>query len=113
MAEMVELRCPCCQSTSVVALSNGMYKCQSCQNDFFYDIGDNQRSKLNTIIDLRQRLEFEDALELLDTFISENSSVADGYYQKLLCKAKGKFFLAFDSDDIIADFKILDSLNFL
>lgn len=34
-------------------------------------------------------------------------------YQKLLYKAKGKFFLVFDSDDIIADFKILDSLNFL
>ena len=82
---MVELRCPCCQSTAVTLLANGMYKCQSCQNDFFYNIGDNQREKLNGIIDLRQRFEFEDALDLLDTFISENNSVADGYFQKLLC----------------------------
>ena len=85
MADMVELRCPCCQSTSVVSLANGMYKCQSCQNDFFYDIGENKRKKLNDIIELRQKFEFEDALDLLDTFISENKSVADGYFQKLLC----------------------------
>ena len=79
--------CSCCNSHELQLLKNGIYKCKSCGNEMHSgNLESDIRRRLNEIVDLRQRLEFEDATERLDDFISESGDCADAYFQRILCR---------------------------
>lgn len=108
--------------------------CIGCNKQGFYF-----QSTINSLIALLQKYQITNATEILICNDSKNISgdfaIAKKYkkdfpklfrlfnnkenkgiaytYQFLLFKSKGEFFMPFDSDDIVADFDIVKSIQFL
>lgn len=88
MAKDIIKSCPCCNSTELQQLKNGIFRCKSCGaeiNFSKFDTDDIVR-RLNEITELRQRLDFETSKDRLDDFISEHKDCADAYFYRILAE---------------------------
>ena len=78
------ITCPCCYGQDVITLNDDQYRCKSCNNTFFLESDSKVRNALQTIVNQRQIMNFDEAEELIEQFISSNKKNAEGYFQKIL-----------------------------
>ena len=90
MSEIVkqtQVKCQMCTSTEVVYdhLEN-VYTCKSCNSQFQLESDKVVSSKIEEVIELRNRLNFDEAVEKIDELIKKYPTSGELYFQYILAR---------------------------